>query len=254
MSALLVDSGNSSIKWAILREGRLADHARVARDGLQSLRENWWSMDKPGRIMVANVAGLEREREIRDIARKLWGLEAGFVRSVRTCCGLTNGYDDPASLGVDRWLAMIAAFHLANGPLIVIDCGTAVTIDLVDGTGVHRGGVIMAGLGLSRRALSEGTDALAVHDSAVVCAASTGTRAGIVSGTLMGLAGAIERIVREQEALLDANPAVYMCGGDARRLLPFINCRVEVIPDLVLIGLQTCLQATKGIQSYGKEK
>ena len=238
MTILVVDSGNHSIKWAMLTHDELIEHGRVVRAAGQYLASAWSKIRRPTRVVVGNVAGQHGEQTIAAIAQKLWQLPAEFVHSSRSCCGVTNCYADPAKLGIDRLLAMGAAKRIAEGPVVVIDCGTAVTIDLVDENGVFRGGVIMAGLGLSRAALQTGTTALNVYDEQQVSALASSTADAVTSGTLMGLVGAIERVVREQSEIMDADPAVLLSGGDAERLLTLLDISVEMHPDLVLQGLR----------------
>lgn len=243
MTILLVDSGNRSIKWSILEHGELIEHGRVERAAGQSLGTAWSTIRRPGRVVVGNVAGQHGEQSIAAITQDLWQLKPEFVHSTQSCCGVTNCYADPAQLGVDRWLAMVAARRIAEGPVIVIDCGTAVTIDLVDEKGAFRGGVIMAGLGLSRTALRAGTAALDVYDKHHISAAASSTADAVTSGTLVGLAGAVERVVHEQSEIVGASPTVVLSGGDAERLLMLLDISVEMHPDLVLQGLQICCQS-----------
>lgn len=238
MTVLVVDSGNSSVKWALLEHGRLIEHARSDSLTSQSLRLAWEKIRRPARVVVGNVAGQGREQCIDETVEHLWQQPAEFVHSTRSCCGVTNCYDDPARLGVDRWLAMLAARHLVEGPVIVIDCGTAITIDLVDEAGLFRGGVIMAGLGVSRAALRGETAQLDVYDQNHITAAATSTADAVSSGTALGLAGAIERIVDEQSEMLCETPSIMLCGGDAESLSPLLRFSFEIHHDLVLQGLQ----------------
>jgi len=251
MNTLLVDSGNRSIKWALLEDGELFEHGRVDRAAGQSLRDAWADITRPQRVVIGNVAGQHGEQTARAITREFWQLSAEFVHSTASCCGITNCYADPEQLGVDRWLAMIAAKHLTKGPAIVVDCGTAVTIDLVDEEGRFRGGVIMAGLGLSRAALRAGTAALDQYDLAQTTVAATSTADAVVSGTLIGLAGAIDRIVQEQSILIETVPTVFLSGGDAGKLLLQFNFNIEMLPDLVLQGLRIYSESdeSQGISS-----
>ena len=244
MKTLLVDSGNRSIKWAMLEDGELTEHGRVDRAAGQSLRDAWMTVSKPQGVLVGNVAGDHGEQALREITQEYWQLDPDFISSTAACCGLTNSYANPVQLGVDRWLAMIAAKSLAHGPAIVVDCGTAVTIDIVDEEGIFRGGVIMAGLGLSRAALRAGTAELEEYDANQITAIASSTATAVTSGTLIGLAGAIERVVQEQSAMLETAPTVYLSGGDAEKLLLLLNFNVEMRPDLVLHGLRVYVEDT----------
>ena len=246
MMTLLVDSGNRSIKWAVLEKGDLVEHGRVDRSSGESLSDVWKHLRQPQRVLVSNVAGQPGEEMVREISIKLWQLPVEIVSSTDECCGVTNCYVDPAKLGVDRWLAMIAAWHMTEGPVIVIDCGTAVTIDLVDENGAFRGGIIMAGLGLSRVALRAGTASLDKYDQSHLSVAAKSTAEAVTSGTLIGLAGAIERVVKDQSEMLEMKPSVLLCGGDAENLMMLLNINVEIQPDMVLQGLRVCCEAGEG--------
>lgn len=200
----------------------------------------WHDYDAPQRVIVANVAGQDIGHEIEVIVAKLWGSKTEFVVSAANCCGLTNGYRDPAQLGVDRWLSMIAAYHLAGGAAIVVDCGTAVTVDLVKDDGLFAGGVIMPGLNTALNSLQTATAAVAdtgsFSDAIGVTAQSTET--AVRSGVLLGLAGAIDSVLGQQSSLLDKTPALFITGGDADRLVPYLQSTLDHQPDLVLQGLQ----------------
>ena len=245
MNYLLVDSGNHSIKWAFYTSSGLTEHGRIDSWDSDSLHAAWMAIHRPDRVVVSNVAGDEGVRAIQEFTTGKWSIEPEYIESVDACCGVKNGYAEPAQLGVDRWLAMIAAIHQASGAVIVVDCGTAVTIDLVDDSGQFRGGVIMAGLGLSRSALSVGTAALASYEPDLITPAATSTADAVVSGTLVGLAGAIERVIQEQSAMLDTEPTIFLTGGDAEQLLLLLNCMVEMQPDLVLHGLKVWIDQGK---------
>lgn len=238
MTTLLVDCGNRSIKWAVLEKNDLVHHGRIDRSSGQSLRDAWKLLPQPRRVLLSNVAGLREINIIREISNEIWQLPVEVVSSTNACCGVTNCYEDPEKLGVDRWLAVIAAWHITDGPVIVIDCGTAVTIDLVDENGAFRGGVIMAGLGLSRAALRAGTASLDKYDLSHLTVAASSTGDAVTSGTLIGLAGAIERIVKDQSEMLEMKPRVLLCGGDAESLLMLLNINAEILPDIVLQGLR----------------
>ena len=103
----------------------------------------------------------------------------------------------------------------------------------------------MAGLGLSRSALSVGTAALASYEPDLITPAATSTADAVVSGTLVGLAGAIERVIQEQSDMLDTEPTIFLTGGDAEQLLLLLNCMVEMQPDLVLHGLKVWIDQGK---------
>lgn len=237
---LLIDSGNSFIKWAMSDDLSLLNSERCASSSTDELAAAWKNYEPPQRIIIANVAGQQTGRAIETVAAKLWGREAEYVASEASCCGLTNGYRDPTQLGVDRWFSMIAAYHHANAATIVIDCGTAVTVDLVNDGGLFTGGVIMPGLNTALDSLQSATavvfDANSVSDG--ICVTAQTTDMAVKSGVLLGLASAIESMINRQSSLLEKTPALFITGGDAGRIIPYLQSTPDHQPDLVLQGLQ----------------
>jgi type III pantothenate kinase len=147
--------------------------------------------------------------------------------------GLINAYDSPEQLGVDRWLALLAALHYHRGGMVV-DVGTAVTLDVVAGHGQHIGGIILPGFGLLRQSLVSGTAALGLSDGQYHCSLATNTAEAIDSGCMNAVIGMIHHV-------MDQHPAVeriILTGGDAVHLLPWIKPAVVYDELLVLKGLQ----------------
>ena len=237
---LLIDSGNSFIKWTRQIDAKLTLVRRCHSSAVASLHDVWNGYDVPDRVIIANVAGKSIASEIKHTVSELWHVDAEFVASSRNCCGLTNSYHSPGQLGVDRWMAMAAAFQLTSDPVIVVDCGTAVTIDLVNQEGLFVGGVIMPGLNTSFQSLRAGTEAVEEINSfrKDVSPVAQSTEDGVAIGVLLGIVGGIERVIREQSSQIDKAPAVFMTGGDAEKLLPYLMVPVTVQPDLVLEGLR----------------
>lgn len=237
---LLIDSGNSFIKWAMADDSSLLKSHRCASSSVTELSAAWEDYETPERVIIANVAGQGIDHKIEGIIAKLWGRKAEFATSAASCCGLTNGYRDPAQLGVDRWFSMIAAYHLAKAATIVIDCGTALTVDLVKDDGLFIGGVIMPGLNTAFNSLQSATAVEFDPDSFSddICVTAQSTDMAVMSGVLLGLAGAVESMITQQSSLLGKTPALYITGGDAGRLLPYLQSTPDHQPDLVLQGLQ----------------
>ena len=237
---LLVDSGNSFIKWVWTNDESFLAGGRCLTTAVSSLHEKWANSDVPARVIVSNVAGESVASEISKAVSVLWQLEVEHIVSSQNCCGLTNSYHKPGQLGVDRWVAMVAAYRMTQDPVIVIDCGTAVTIDLVNEKGLFVGGVIMPGLMSALRSLKLGTDA--VEDIGSINSdanpASQSTEDGVIAGVLLGLAGGIERVVREQSQLIDKIPTVLISGGDSEKIVPYLTIPVVLQPGLVLEGLR----------------
>jgi type III pantothenate kinase len=237
---LLVDTGNSRIKWTTARDGRLATGQAigwVGADLAAVFEQAWGHLQSPRAIWVANVTGPRFERALDEFARRRFGLTAQYVRSSAELGGIRNGYAAPERLGVDRLLAMIAARRTCGGPVMVADCGTAVTVDFVDDAGNFTGGVIAPGLALMHGALSRGTHALPPVEPEVGPALALSTEGAMASGCLLAIAGLISMVAREIEARTGRRPECILTGGDAPRVVPRLPIPCHHDPDLVLRGL-----------------
>jgi type III pantothenate kinase len=142
---------------------------------------------------------------------------------------------------VDRWLAMLAAWNLLRGPVCVIDCGTALTVDALDANGQHLGGLIVPGLGMMRDSLLEGTDGIAYDSSAGEESSDSllahSTRSGVEVGSLYALLAFIDRVMTDLQQELGDEMQCILTGGDAAELAPLLAREVLQQPQLVLDGL-----------------
>lgn len=250
---LLVDLGNSQLKWAFgTAAGLLAvgDASHGAEPELAAIFRAGYAPDE---IRVANVAGDAAGARLAEALRAHFGLTPSFARSAPGGAGVRSGYADPAQLGIDRWLAICAAFAQYRGALCVVDTGTATTIDLVNGAGDHEGGLILPGMTLMQSALLGNTANLArLSSGGPASVQGPGTRA-ITLGRDTAAAiqhGAVEATACLVQACLGVPPGT---DGSGRRLLvltggsgPLLKAavlrkeggiRLEYRPHLVLEGL-----------------
>jgi len=166
-------------------------------------------------IWVASVAGSEAEQSLADMLARRWGVQAWFARSEASCSGLRNSYQQPARMGVDRWLAMLAAWQRLQGRACVVDAGSALTCDLVSAQGQHEGGYIIPGPTLMERALLLDTERVRfAEDVQTGALALAMDRAGIVPSQLL------------------------FCGGWGKNLMELLERGGSYIPDLVFEGLE----------------
>ena len=156
---LLVDIGNSRVKWATYDRGELGSQSASAYSGwtLDDWRRALFQAPGVDNVLVASVAGEATAALLTEAARLETGKPAAFVATSREAGGVRNAYPEPRLLGVDRWLAAIAAYRLARGACCVADIGTAATLDGVAGDGQHLGGFIVPGPELMMRSLWRGT-------------------------------------------------------------------------------------------------
>lgn len=206
---------------------------------METLDQCWGSLSPADRVVVGSVASTRVDAEIGDWSERHWGVSPHFVRSDDSFAGVTNGYDHPKQLGVDRWIAVVAAYHRYKAPVAVVDCGTAVTIDLVDANGNHGGGWILPGLSMSVESLREKTAIPVFDDLQPKTGPGTTTASAIANGCMMGIVGAIEKISTDL-----AGQAAYkgirwvITGGDADRLFATVSFECERVDELIMDGLQ----------------
>ena len=245
MRVLLIDIGNTRIKWAYLSGGRM-ERSRAALHASWSLstyaRRLLRQHAPPERIWVSSVAGPAVSAALAGVARRA-GIAATFVSVPRRGGGVRVGYAEPWRLGVDRFVGAVGARALFPGlPLCVVGVGTAMTVDLIGADGRHRGGVIIPAPtlmvdtlftrthGIRRRARGGGA-----HGDARLFARST--RAAVVQGARYAAAALVDRAVEEARALLGRTPLVVLTGGGAAAVRPLLQSRWVGVPDLVLQGL-----------------
>ncbi|WP_150429785.1 type III pantothenate kinase [Dechloromonas sp. CZR5] len=228
-----LDSGNSRIKWGVHDgTGWLAQGA-VTHDQPECLTQLLIDWPQPERVMLANVAGAEAYARIR---RQLapWHAVWCDVKSSPAAQGVSNLYDAPERLGVDRWCALIGAWALHRSPAVVVMAGTATTIDTLDAAGRFVGGCILPGVGLMLRSLAGGTAGLPFADGQYSPYPRC-TDDAIVSGALEAQAGAIERAF----ARLPGDAGIcLLSGGYGNRISPCLAIPHQLADNLPLEGLR----------------
>lgn len=237
---LLVDLGNTRVKWALLADGALGPATAAAHgpSGVgETLRSAWAELPRPADVLVGSVAGAERDQSLRVLCQGLWGCEPRFVAPAARAAGVTSGYEVPEQLGVDRWLALLAVSADGRGAACVLDCGTAATIDLIDGAGRHQGGLILPGLSLMRECLLARTRIPPVAAPAARPALGRGTGAAMANGALLAVLGAVRETLARAATGGPGAIRLVVTGGDAAAVVASWDAPAELRPDLVLEGL-----------------
>ena len=238
---LLLDIGNSRIKsaWAAddgLQPLPVVAHQADAAAALAGIAVS----TAPQSLWISHVLGAAAEAALTDAAKARWNLAPHFARAQAEQSGLRSAYAEPTRLGIDRWLAMLAAHAASNSGAVVVDAGTALTADIVDASGQHQGGFIAAGLLTAQRAVL-GATRFATRDAAASYDAGLGrdTEACVRQGAMLACLGAIDRAA----ALAGESAARVITGGDAETLLPHLHGAWQHRPQLVLEGLLVLTQA-----------
>ncbi len=241
---LVIDVGNTRLKWAWLTSTGLSDQQAVVH---RDTKPDLWitalfeSGQKPTRVLVSNVAGPAMAKTLTRLTRKSFKVDTEFVTAMPEFDGLTNGYLDPSLLGADRWLALIGAWTRARSALCVVDAGTAVKVDSVDATGQHLGGLIVPGIHMMREALMSNTSDIATavqHSTPSLAGVLANNTIGAVSrGAVFALAGMADRAAEIIEHSTGSKPKLFITGGDAGMITGTMRSHGEILPDLVLQGL-----------------
>lgn len=236
---LLVDLGNTRLKWATVDPGWRSGAVALGAGALPSVLDDiWGDFVAPSVVAVVSVAPPATNDLLEKWVRERWRMDVHIARSQTEQLGVTNRYRDPAALGADRWLALIGArAEFPESAVCVVDCGTAVTIDALTADGDFAGGVIFPGLALLRKTLTAGTANIRAADGDELSCLARATGDAVAAGTLYGLAGAIERVCQEFEDALTQSMKLVITGGDADRIAAHLKRPARRLPDLVLKGL-----------------
>ena len=238
---LLVDAGNSRIKWALASDGKLHGHGAFPWRGASVgtlLNQHWRKLENIQRVFIANVGGASLRTALGDWVQTHRGINIDCAQTQAQACGVTNGYREFQRLGVDRWLSLLAAWSRHARACCIVDCGTAVTLDAINAKGEHLGGLIVPGLGLMHDALARNTDALALAPANSPDLLARDTRTAMSGGSLQAIVGFIELTVSRLREQLGEGPTCLLTGGDAGQILPRLSQTWEHRPYLVLEGLQ----------------
>ena len=244
-----IDMGNTRIKW------RINDvDGRQWRQGACSAIADMLVDLSPLRHLLRRVRVSCVGREELLVTLDEWLHRQDLppcerARPTATLGGVRNGYTDHRQLGVDRWLALCAAYRLVSGACVVVDAGSAVTLDVVDATGLHHGGFIVPGLRLLKASLRSGTERVAFTEAEVgteydkTCGLGLGdsTQVAVDHGTLFMLTAMVEKAVRDHCAGVPGACTLVLTGGDAPILAGKLSIPHRVVPDLVFQGIEIAL-------------
>jgi type III pantothenate kinase len=240
---LLIDAGNTRVKWALADAGAelgaWITHGAATHADMPLLELAWCEAAATygvSRILIANVAGNALRVQVEYVLQRcLPDVQPEWFESLPALAGITNGYRNPAQLGCDRFAAAIAGHRLAPGvPVIVVNCGTATTIDAVTADGVFLGGMILPGLGLMASALARNTAQLPqiAQDGKLPEGFADNTDDAILSGILAAQSGAIEHACAAHQAA-----QCIISGGAAPYIAPMLKVPYRIVENIVLIGL-----------------
>ena len=239
---LEVDIGNSRIKWRLRSEKRVllslaSDNTHDDMDSVFDLAQF-----RPMSVWVSNVVP-SMQQKFSQWSRDRLGVQPQYALVTRREAGVVNGYQVVSQMGVDRWLAVLAAFQAIKGPCVVVDCGTACTVDVVAPGGRHIGGYIVPGLKMMTNILFHDTECVIspVVPYVIPPAPGKSTDTAVSAGLPAMIIGLIEYALMD-DVLAGSKVPVVLTGGDGRVfqqvLINRLGLRVDFNAQLVLDGLQ----------------
>lgn len=238
---LEIDVGNSCVKWRLRGDDQVAGaRGRVAtHSGFSELKHDW---KRPlTDILIASVASDAVNEALCEVLSECTSIKPSFAQSAATHGDLRNSYADPSRMGVDRWLAMIAAWERCHQACCVVDCGSAITVDFIAQDGQHEGGFILPGMRVLQSALIKNTAHVIVEDEAYTFNPMPGcdTNSAVRQGADFILDAIQLRLTRELEirSARGCPARLFITGGDGE-LFQRLMGRGLLIPELVLDGLQ----------------
>ncbi|SET50179.1 type III pantothenate kinase [Nitrosomonas marina] len=245
MYCLAVDSGNSFLKWAFFKNGRKLALNTVCNRELHQLDTDWRSLRQPDTIIVSHVSGHDIQIQLAQLF-KIWNIQPYWIEPLPKQCGVINNYTDPKQLGSDRWAALIASWNKFHESCLVVNVGTAQTIDVLSRDGVFLGGIIVPGPYTLKNSIQFATQINLKNDNYCYQNFPTNTTDAIYSGIIDALVGSIERTMRlfQQYQGYSIKHCLISGGGHAE-LLPHLEFKYTVIENLVLDGMLLIAQDTE---------
>jgi len=237
---LLVDIGNTRIKWTLSLAGVLSEQSVVRHAGGLAvvLNQYWVNLPAPEKVVIASGLASSQTQDIDVWVRQQWQCPVIYLNTPKTEHGVTNAYADYKDLGIDRWLGLLACQHFINGAACVIGCGTAVTVDAIRADGQHLGGCILPGLELMRSSLNQ-TGKINIEGQASndLSSVNASTKAGVYCGTLYAVSKAIDAIIDDMNNELAGDVQCIITGGDAGTIKPLLQVGTVYEKDWLFKGM-----------------
>lgn len=258
---LLIDIGNSRIKWCLYNsvENEFGSEGAMLHDKAELpalFSEQWGLLDNPDRVVISNVSGQQLAESMDAWVDKKWKIKTEYVKTEAFSHGVTNAYSDYSELGVDRWMAIIAAwqrFRQQGKAVCVVDCGTATTIDGISASGQHLGGFIIPGHTVMQEILINNTSDIKMAKNILTRKIlrketspgktlspvnfSSSTEEGVNSGCYLATISLIDSVVTLMQDDSGKQVNCIITGGDAEFVVEQLAGKFEYEPKLVLHGL-----------------
>ena len=237
---LLLDLGNSRCKFAVLDDNGVMDYGVQNYGPFGKLYTVKSLCDKHSlnKVVVCSVLSEKMNADIIDTLSNKDGNDVFILTAEKNCFGVQLSYDDPSAMGLDRVAALIAVKENYPGNSCIVDCGTAVTIDALNNSGIHHGGVILPGVKAMQKGLLESTKIERGNSKVDFNVFANTTEQAIYAGCMSAVAGGIEYVVNKMTSAYDVIDQIIFTGGDAEEMQSYVNHQVKIDSTLVLDGLK----------------
>ena len=232
---MAIDSGNTHVKWGLHDGSNWLKQGNLAQDKNMLLQQKWQDLPKPHAVIISNVSDTVTKKKLSELL-SCWEVKPKWITALSFQCGVRNYYADPSLLGSDRWAALIAAWRRQQQGCLVVDAGTAMTVDALSDTGEFLGGIIVPGFELMRKVLATNVTALQ-NQEGEFSSFPDNTANAIHSGTVHALAGAVKRMSELLTITLGHIPECIISGGASQQLMSRLNMDASIVDNLVLEGL-----------------
>ncbi|TNF91464.1 MAG: type III pantothenate kinase [Gammaproteobacteria bacterium] len=244
MINLLIDAGNTRLKWCwydgtdIPLQSESCEYEDFEAEGAGVFADEGHDVE---RIVICSVAGSELNDELI-MAFDSWPAEPEFLVSEEARNGVQNAYHESLQLGVDRWMNLLGAVSLVKDAVCIVDCGSAVTIDVVDDDGQHLGGMIIPGLEMMREVLLDQTAEVEIDAEPEPVLLARDTASAVNAGTLYAVVALIDRVRQDISSEMDTELPMILTGGDAYQVQPLLGGEVRIESMLIFHGMITALE------------
>jgi type III pantothenate kinase len=229
---LLLDAGNTRLKWAVVEDGVWQAHGSADYADLSALSQ---ALTTTTECYIASVTRSQHENQVSALLAP-FSIVPKWLKAEARFSDVSNNYSDPQQLGVDRWMSLIAARQRTHAPALVVSAGTAMTVDALSADGEFLGGLIVPGFAMMQQALQQGTSQVS-EVAGVWQAFPRNTADAVQSGVVAAMCGAIRLQQARLAALAECAPNCFLTGGEAGKLLPHLGMPAEYVPALVLEGI-----------------
>ena len=239
---LLIDIGNENAKWKL--GDQCGSFPSLCSDLARNLDLQLSDLKGVGGVYFVNVADRECANELRAYSSRRWQVPVTQIVSAPEQCGVRNSYRNFEELGADRWVSLIGARSIHSGAVIIVDCGTAITVDALSADGEFVGGSILPGSSLSQKSLWQCAPGIREFRDLAPKLPARSTVEAVSSGVVHAIAGGVDLLIKGYSQYVGGTPKLLLTGGGSSLIAEYSSYEFEEVPNLALIGLEVIANST----------